>query len=409
MTTGFDAKIVRKDFPILERRVHGDKPLVYLDSAASTQRPRQVIDAMVRFEEQHYANVHRGVYQLAEEATEAYEGARAAIARFIGAKSPKEIIFTRGTTESINLVANAWGRENLSEGDEIVVSEMEHHSNLIPWQLIARATGAVLRPWPVTPDGLLDMEASPIGPRTKLVAITAMSNVLGTLTPMSQISEAAHAVGALVLCDAAQAVPHMPFDVTQTGADFVAFSGHKMLGPSGSGGLWGRPDILEAMPPFLGGGEMILEVWGDRATWNDVPYKFEAGTPAITQQVGLGAAVAYLENLGMQEVRDHELELTEYALQKLSELEPIRIFGPRDVAQRGGVISFWMDDVHPHDMAQLLDAEGIAVRAGHHCAQPLMRCYGVPATTRASFYVYNTLEDVDVLVEGVRAARRMLG
>ncbi|MFP5224917.1 MAG: cysteine desulfurase [Actinomycetota bacterium] len=405
----FDATVIRKDFPVFERRVHGDKPLIYLDSAASTQRPRQVIEAMVRFEEQHYANVHRGVYQLAEEATNAYEGAREAIARFIGAPSVREIVFTRGTTEAINLVARTYGDAHLREGDQIVITEMEHHSNLIPWQQLRARTGVELVVWPVEEDGTLDLEKAPFNAKTKLVCITLMSNVLGTINPIADISAAAHAVGALVVCDAAQGVPHLPVDVRNLGCDFLALSGHKMLGPSGSGALWAPMEILEKMPPFLGGGEMILEVWMDKATYNEIPYRFEAGTPSITPQVGLGAAVEYLENIGMEDVRAHEVDLLRHALGRLGELSDLRIFGPTDLTRRGGVVSFWHDLVHPHDMAQILDTAGVCVRAGHHCAQPLMRRYGIPATTRASFHVYNTLEDVDRLVEAVADAEQRMG
>lgn len=405
----FDAKVVRKDFPVLERRMNGDVPLVYLDSAASTQRPRSVIDTMSAFEEHSYANVHRGVYQLADEATQAFEGARSAVARFLDAESPKEIVFTRGTTESLNLIANSWGRTNLREGDEIVTTEMEHHSNLVPWQMITQVTGAKLVAWPVTDDGRLDPDRSPITEKTKVVSVTAMSNVLGTINDIAAISAEAHAVGALVVVDGAQAVPHVKLSVQEMGADVVAFSGHKMLGPTGSGGLWARRELLEEMPPFLGGGEMILEVYLDRSTYNEVPYKFEAGTPAITPQVGLGAAIEYLEALGMDAVREHEKELTRYALDQLSGIKGIRLFGPDDVEMRGGVVSFWFDDLHPHDLAQVLDTHGICVRAGHHCAQLLMRRYGVPATTRASFYVYNTPEDVDALVKGIDAAHHTMG
>lgn len=404
----FDAKVIRKDFPVFERLVHGDQPLIYLDSAASTQRPRPVIEAMGRFEEQHYANVHRGVYQLAEEATNAYESAREAIARFIGAPSAREVIFTRGTTEGINLVARTYGDAFLGEGHQIVITEMEHHSNLVPWQQLAARTGVELVVWPVTDEGTLDLEAAPFNEKTKLVCVTLMSNVLGTINPINEISAAAHAVGALVLCDAAQGVPHLPVDVRNLGCDFLALSGHKMLGPSGSGALWARMELLEKMPPFLGGGEMILEVWMDRATYNEIPYRFEAGTPSITPQVGLGAAIDYLEGIGMEQVRAHEVELVRYALERLDQVEGLRIFGPRDLTKRGGVVSFWHDDVHPHDMAQVLDTKGICVRAGHHCAQPLMRRYGIPATTRASFYVYNTSEDVDSLVAAIDAAKARL-
>lgn len=405
----FDPKVVRKDFPVFERLVHGDQPLIYLDSAASTQRPRQVIDAMVRFEEQHYANVHRGVYQLAEEATAAFEGAREAIARFIGAPSVREVIFTRGTTEGINLVARTWGDAFLGEGDQIVITEMEHHSNIVPWQQLAARTGVELVFWPVTDEGTLDLNEAPITERTKLVCVTLMSNVLGTINPIAAISELAHNAGALLLCDGAQGVPHMPVDVRTLGCDFLALSGHKMLGPTGSGALWAKMEILETMPPFLGGGEMILEVWLDRATYNEIPYRFEAGTPSITPQVGLGAAIEYLETIGMDQVRAHEVELVRYALEQLDTIEDLKVFGPRDLTKRGGVVSFWHDNVHPHDMAQILDTKGLCVRAGHHCAQPLMRRYGIPATTRASFHVYNTTDDVDVLVAAVRDAQSRMG
>ena len=404
----FDPKVVRKDFPIFERRIHGDKPFVYLDSAATSQKPRRVIDALSDFYEHHNANVHRGVYEVAAEATELYEGARARIGAFIGAPA-SEIVFTKSCTEALNLVAYAWGRANLREGDEVVLSEMEHHSALIPWQMIAAQTGAKLVPWTITEEGFLDLDNSPITERTKLVGITQMSNVLGTITPVARVVEMAHAVGALVLVDGAQGVPHLQTDVRALGCDFLAFSGHKMLGPTGSGGLWARAELLDAMPPFLGGGEMILEVWFDRATYNEVPYKFEAGTQPFAQAIGLGAAVDYLNELGMDEVRAHEIEITTYALQRLAEVEGLRVFGPADPASRGGVVSFWMDDVHPHDLATIIDTEGIAVRAGHHCAQPLMRRLGVPATSRASFYVYNTNEDVDALVGALDKARTTMG
>ncbi|MGZ4119789.1 MAG: cysteine desulfurase [Actinomycetota bacterium] len=401
-----DPTIVRKDFPILQRRVHDDKPLVWLDSAATTQKPRRVIDALTDFYEQHNSNVHRGVYQLAEEATELYEGARAKLAAFLGAAGKHEIVFTRSATESLNLVAYAWGRANLKTGDRIVVTEMEHHSNLIPWQLITQMTGAKIVPWPVTPEGFLDMEAMPrVLEGAKIVCVSQMSNVLGTINPIRQIADAAHAAGALVLVDGAQGVPHLVTNVAEMDCDFLAFSGHKMLGPTGSGGLWARAELLDAMPPFLGGGEMIMEVWMDHATYNEIPYKFEAGTPNIAQSIGLGAAVDYLNDLGMEDVRRHEIEIVTYALDELSKIEGLRVFGPADPAARGGVVSFWMDDLHPHDLATIVDTEGIAIRAGHHCAQPLMRVLGVPATSRASFYVYNTNEDVDALVAALGKAR----
>jgi cysteine desulfurase / selenocysteine lyase len=404
----FDAKVVRKDFPVFERRVHGDKPLVYLDSAATSQKPRRVIDAISSFYEHSNANVHRGVYALAEEATALYEGARVKVASFIGSPGgPTEVIFTRSCTESINLVANAWGRANLREGDEILVTEMDHHSNLIPWQLVAQATGAKLVALGVTDDGHLDLAQLPhvLTDRTKIVAMPQMSNVLGTINDVRAVADAAHAVGALVLVDGAQGAPHLITDVAAMGADFFTLSGHKMLGPTGSGALWARAELLEAMPPFMGGGEMIMEVFLDHATYNDVPYKFEAGTPPIAPAIGLGAAIDYLNDLGMDAVRAHEIELTTYALDAMSQIEGITLYGPSDVQQRGGVVSFWLDDVHPHDYATIVDTEGIAVRAGHHCAQLLMRRLGVPATSRASFYVYNTTEDVDALVEATSKAK----
>jgi cysteine desulfurase/selenocysteine lyase len=407
----FDPKVVRKDFPIFERRMHGDKPLVYLDSAATSQKPRRVLEALNDFYTNHNSNVHRGVYQLGEEATSLYEGARAKLAAFLGAADAREIVFTRSATESINLVANAWGRANLRDGDEIVVTTMEHHSDLIPWQMIAQETGAKIVELPITDEGELDLAAMErvIGARTKLVCVTQMSNVLGTINPVSLVAEAAHASGALVLVDGAQGVPHLPTDVRALGADFLAFSGHKMLGPTGSGGLWARRELLESMPPFLGGGEMILEVWIDRATYNEVPYKFEAGTPNIAQSIGLGAAADYLTDLGMDDVHAHEMEITRYALDALANVEGLRVFGPADVSKRGGVVSFWLEGVHPHDLATIVDTEGVALRAGHHCAQPLMRRLGVPATARASFYVYNTNEDVDALARAVDKSRTTMG
>jgi cysteine desulfurase/selenocysteine lyase len=403
----FDPKVVRKEFPIFERRVHGDKPLVYLDSASTSQKPRKVLDALTSFYEQHNANVHRGVYQLAEEATEAYEGARQKVAAFIGATDWHEVVFTKSCTEGTNLVANTWGRANLKPGDEIVISEMEHHSNIIPWQLVAAATGAKIVAFPIIDGGLLDLDQMErvFTERTKLVCVTGMSNVLGTLNPVATVAEAAHAAGALVMCDGAQLVPHVQTDVTALGCDFFAFTGHKMCGPTGSGGLWARRELLEAMPPFMGGGEMIREVYLDHATYNEVPWKFEAGTPNIAQEVGLGAAVDYLNELGMADVRAHEIDLVGYALDHLSQVEGITIFGPADPAARGGVVSFWLEDVHPHDLATIVDTEGVCVRAGHHCAQLLMRRLGVPATSRASFYVYNTTEDVDALVAAVATAK----
>ena len=404
-----DPHAIRKDFPILERQVHG-KPLVYLDSTATSQKPRQVIEAITGFYEDHNANVHRGIYALAEEATEAYESARAKIASFLGAPDPSTIVFTRGTTESINLVAHAWGRTFLREGDEVVLTEMEHHSNIVPWQLAAKDTGAVLRYAPITDDGLLDVDAfrALLTDRTKLVAVSGQSNVLGTLPPLRDIAALAHDAGAKVLVDGAQFVSHNPVDVAALDVDFLTFSGHKMLGPTGSGGLYGRRELLEAMGPYHGGGEMIMEVYPDRSTYKEPPFKFEAGTPPIAQAVGLGAAVDYLEGIGMDAVRAHERELTAHALERLSGIGA-RIFGPTDLDLRGGAVSFWLKDVHPHDLAQVLDQEGVAIRAGHHCAQILMRRLGVPATARASFYVYNVAEDVDALVAALEKAEEVFG
>lgn len=404
-----DPRRIREDFPILSTRMAG-KPLVYLDSASSSQKPRQVLQAVTEFYEQHYANVHRGIYPLAEEATALYEGAREKLAAFIGAPDPRSIVFTRGTTESINLVAHGWGRKFLREGDEIVLTEMEHHSNIVPWQLCARDTGAVLRYAPITDDGLLELDAVATGitSRTKLVALTGQSNVLGTLPPIHDIADAAHEAGARVLVDGAQFVSHNPVDVTELDVDFLTFSGHKMLGPTASGGLYGQLDLLETMDPFLGGGEMIMEVHAETSTYKGPPWRFEAGTMNIAQSVGLGAAVDYLSDLGMKNVREHEREITAYAMEKLTEAGA-RIFGPGDPDARGGAVSFWYRDIHPHDLAQVLGQEGVAIRASHHCAQPLMRRLGVPATARASFYVYNTTDEVDRLVEALGKAREVFG
>lgn len=402
-----DPNVVRKDFPILERTMAG-KPLVYLDSAVTSQKPRQVIEALSDFYENHNANVHRGIYPLGEEATAAYEGAREKVAAFVGAPDPNSIVFTRGTTESINLVAHGWGRKFLREGDEIVLTEMEHHSNIVPWQLCAQDTGAVLKYVPITDDGLLELESvrSTVTERTKLVGVTGQSNVLGTLTPLREIAEIAHDVGAKVLVDGAQFVSHNPVNVSELSVDFLTFSGHKMLGPTASGGLYGRRELLEEMDPFLGGGEMIQEVFPDRSTYKEPPWRFEAGTPAIAQAVGLGAAVDYLEDLGMKNVREHERELVAYALKRLGETGA-RIFGPMDPDLRGGAVSFWFKDVHPHDLATILGQEGVAIRAGHHCAQILMRRLGVPATARASFYVYTLPEEIDALVEALARAEEV--
>jgi len=408
-TGALDVARIRADFPVLRRTV-GDKPLVYLDSAATSQKPRQVIEAESDFYTNHNANAHRGLYMLAEEATEMYEGARAKLARFIGAPDPATIVFNRGTTESTNLVAYAWARRELKAGDQILLTDMEHHSNIVPWQLAARDTGAVLRYIPLTDDGLLDLSnlGSLLTEKTKLLAVTGMSNSLGTLPPLRQLIEAAHAVGALVLVDGAQLVPHVPVDVAELDCDFLTISGHKMLGPTASGGLYGKLDLLERMDAFLSGGHMIDEVFHEHATWNVVPYKFEAGTMNIAQEVGLGAAIDYLEALGMDLVRAHEEHITGYAIERLL-AAGATVYGPHDVALRGGAVSFWYKGVHPHDLATILNEEGVAIRAGHHCNQLVMRRYGVPATARASFYVYNTNEEVDVLVEALAKAEDVFG
>jgi cysteine desulfurase/selenocysteine lyase len=405
VTRGFDPAVVRKDFPILERMI-GDRPLVYLDNAATTQKPRAVIDALTDYYEHHNANVHRGIHRLAEEATAAYEGARGTIARFLGAGSDREIVFTRGTTEAVNLVAHGWGRKFLSAGDEIVLSELEHHSNLVPWQMLAAATGAVLKFIPVTEEGLFDLDAyqALLGERTKLVAVSGMSNMLGTLPPTKRIAESAHAAGALILIDGAQLVPHSPVDVQALGVDFLAFSGHKMLGPTASGGLFARAELLEAMDPFMGGGEMIREVYWDHATWHEIPWKFEAGTMNIAQEIGLAAAIDYLENLGMDAVREHEKEIAGYAIERLTDAGA-HVYGPHDLESRGGAVAFTFGDVHPHDLATVVDQEGVAIRAGHHCTQPLHRKLGIAATARASFYVYNTRDDVDALIGALDKAK----
>ncbi|MGZ5300099.1 MAG: SufS family cysteine desulfurase [Actinomycetota bacterium] len=396
---GLDVERIREDFPILTRMV-GDRPLVYLDSAATSHKPQQVIDAESDFYAHHNANAHRGLYMLGEEATELFEGARANLARFFGAPGPETIVFTRGTTESMNLVAQGWGRKFLREGDEVLLTEMEHHSNIVPWQMTVAVTGATLRYIPLTDDGQLDLSdlGSLLTERTKILSVTGMSNALGTITPLRQLIDAAHAVGAIVAVDAAQLAPHHAIDVTALDCELLAFSGHKMLGPTSSGGLYGKAEILDAMDPMLGGGEMIHEVFHDHSTYKPIPYKFEAGTMQIAQQVGLGAAVDYLDAMGMDVVRAHEEEITRYALDRLIDAGAT-VFGPKDPSIRGGAVSFWYKDVHPHDLATILNEDGVAIRAGHHCAQLVMRRFGVPATARASFYVYNTKEEVDVLVE----------
>jgi cysteine desulfurase/selenocysteine lyase len=412
MSGALDVERIRKDFPILERRVgpNGDRPMVYLDSANTSQKPRQVIDAITEYYERHNANLYRAVYTIAEEATAMFEGAREKLAAFVGAPDAACIVFNRGTTESVNLVAHGYGTTHLREGEEILLSEVEHHSNLVPWQFAAARTGAVLRFIPLGEDGALDLSTLDglLTERTKIVAVTGMSNVLGTLTPIRALADAAHAVGAVILVDGAQLVPHRPVDVEELDVDFLTISGHKMLGPTASGGLYGRREVLERMEPFLGGGEMILEVYPDRSTFKEAPFKFEAGTMNIAEEIGLGAAVDYLTDLGMDAVRTHERELTAYALDALARAGA-RVFGPTDADSRGGAISFWIEGTHPHDVAQILDTEGVCVRAGHHCAQPLMRVLGVPATTRASFSVYNSSDDVDALVQALGKVRAVFG
>ncbi|HEY2957102.1 MAG TPA: SufS family cysteine desulfurase [Actinomycetota bacterium] len=398
---------VRPDFPILEREVNG-KPLVYLDSAASSQKPVQVLAAMQEYYTRHNANVHRGVHTLAEEATRLFEEARGKVARFAGA-SERATVFTKNATEAINLVAWGWGLRNLREGDELLVTEMEHHANLVPWQLVARLTGARLAAIPVTDAYTLDLDALDrlLTERTRLVAVSAMSNVLGTVNPVAEVAAKAHAAGALVLADASQAVPHVGVTLDGLGADFLAFTGHKMLGPMGVGVLAAREELLDGMEPFLGGGEMIRDVTIQSSTWNDIPWRFEAGTPNVAEAIGLGAAVDYLGGLGMDAVRAHEHAVTAYALERLAEVDGLRVLGPPATEQRGGAVSFTLGDVHPHDVAQVLDADGIAVRAGHHCAKPLMSRFGLAATTRASFYVYSTSGEVDALVGTLDKVRRL--
>lgn len=412
-----DVNQIQADFPVLTRRIHG-KPLVYLDNAATSQKPVSVIEAMGDYYRRYNANIHRGVHTLAEEATAAYEGARRRIGRFINAYSPREVVFVRNTTEAVNLVALTWGRTNVSAGDVIILSVMEHHSNLVPWQLLAQATGAQLEFVGLDHEGRLVMDEldrllERHAGRVRLVALAGMSNVLGTINPVAEIAARTHDAGALCLVDGAQSVPHLPVDVRASGADFLAFSGHKMLGPTGIGVLWARQEILRSMPPFLGGGDMIKSVHLRESEWNDIPHKFEAGTPNIADAIGLGAAVDYLSALGMVDVQAHEQAVAAYALERLASVPNLEVYGP-PAGERGGVITFNLIRggellIHPHDLASILDHEGIAIRAGHHCAQPLMEHYGVAATARASFYIYNAEEEVDVLVEALLKAQRVFG
>ncbi|MCC5576050.1 cysteine desulfurase [Microtetraspora sp. AC03309] len=415
----FDVERVRKDFPILSRELPGGRPLVYLDSGNSSQKPNQVIDTMREHLAQHYSNVGRALHALGSESTEAYEAARDKVAGFIGAPSRDEVIFTKNASEAINLVAYAFGnpvntddRFRVGPGDEIVITEMEHHSNIVPWQLLAQRTGAKLRWFSVTDEGRLSLDDLDelVNERTKIVSIVHQSNVLGTVNSISPILARAREVGALMMVDASQSVPHQRVDVDDLDVDFVAFTGHKMVGPSGIGVLWGRRELLDAMPPFLGGGEMIEAVWMDRSTYAPLPHKFEAGTPPIVEAVGLGAAVDYLTSIGMDAIKQHERELTGYALEALREIPGLRIIGPRTVIARGGTVSFTLEGIHPHDVGQILDdVFGVAVRVGHHCARPLHLRFGIPATTRASFYLYNTTAEIDALVRGLHHVQKVFG
>ena len=401
---------IRADFPVLDREIEG-KPLVYLDSAATSQKPRQVIEAIESYYEHSNANIHRGVYSLAREATELFENARERVAAFVGWDAP-DTIFTKNATEAINLVAYAWGRENVGEGDEVLITHMEHHSNIVPWQLLCQERGARLRYLSVSDSGELSMDELDsvlTEGRVKLVGIAHVSNVLGTLNPVAEIVRRARAAGAVTLVDGSQAAPQLPLDVREIDADFYAWTGHKALGPTGIGVLHGRHELLLEMRPFLGGGDMISKVELETSTWNELPWKFEAGTSPIAEGVGLGAAVDYLSALGMENVRAHEKDLTAYALERLPEVEGIRLFGPPDPERRGGVVSFELEGIHPHDVAELCDREAVCIRAGHHCAMPLMRMLGVPATARASFHVYNSRADVDRLVEALQKARSVFG
>jgi cysteine desulfurase/selenocysteine lyase len=406
----FDVHEIRKEFPALDQEV-GGKPLTYLDNAATTQKPLAVLEAVEKYYRHDNANVHRGIHELSRRATLAYEGARARVAQWLGASDAAEVIWTRGTTESINLVAGAWGWDELEEGDEIVLTTMEHHSNIVPWQLLARRTGARLRYIEMDDQGrlVLDDLESILTDRTRLLAVTAVSNALGTINPVAEIADAVHARGGLVLVDGAQAVPHRKVNVAELGADFFAFSSHKMCGPTGIGVLWARRELLEAMTPYQGGGEMISIVSREESTWAAIPHKFEAGTPNIAGAVGAGAAVDFMESVGYDAIQEHETEILAYALERLAEIPGLTAFGPRDPKERSGAISFALGDAHPHDIATILDTEGVAIRAGHHCAQLVMKHLNVAATTRASFSLYNTTDDVDRLVEGLRVVERIFG
>jgi cysteine desulfurase/selenocysteine lyase len=399
----FDPEDIKKDFPILKRQVHG-KRLIYLDNAATSQKPIQMIDAITEYYKKYNSNIHRGVHTLSAEATQEYETAREKVARFINAPNVKSIIFVRNTTEAINLIAYSWGLKNLKEGDEIVLTEMEHHSNLIPWQMVAKQTGATLRFIPVIENGTLNLDSldTIINGQTKLISMASTSNFLGTINPLDLIHKRAKEVGALLMIDGAQSIPHMATNVIDMDCDFLAFSGHKMLAPTGIGILYVKPTVLEKLDPFLMGGEMIKEVWLDHATWNDLPNRFEAGTPDIAGAIGLGAAIDYLEALGMDNVRKHEIAITTYALEKIKEIEELTVLGPKGIQNRGGLISFTLANIHPHDIGTLLDSEGIAIRTGHHCVMPMHRKLNLPASARASFYVYNTYQDIDIFILGLK-------
>ena len=407
-TITFNVNKIRADFPILKRRI-GGRPLVYLDSAATSQKPRQVIDAIRRYYTEYNANVHRGLHRLSEQATVAFEQSRDKFAQFIGAKTSKEIVFVRNTTEALNLVVFSWGRANLRAGDHVLITEMEHHSNIVPWQMLAKEKGIKLDYAGIDDDGILNWDSlhELIKEKPKAVSLAHVSNALGTINPVKQMAREAHEVGAIVVVDAAQSVPHMPVDVADLECDFMAVSGHKMLAPTGIGVLYGRYDLLDHMEPVMGGGEMIREVHLQSARWNDLPWKFEAGTPNIEGAIGLGAAVDYLSRLGMENVRRHEMDVTKYALDRLADVKGLVMYGTRDIDKRGAAISFNLGDIHAHDLATVLDTQGIAIRSGHHCAQPLMERLKVPATARASFYIYNTKKEVDILVRALESARKM--
>jgi cysteine desulfurase / selenocysteine lyase len=399
---------LREDFPVLKRQVNG-KPLIYFDNAATSQKPKSVIETISHYYQEYNANIHRGIHKLAEEATLAHEEAREKIAKFINARHTEEIIFTRNATEAMNLVAYTWGRANIGKGDKIVLTIMEHHSNIVPWQLLAEVKGASVEYVKIDSGGLLRLDEvhELIDEKTKIVCVTQASNVLGTINPVKEIGKVAHRYGAMFLVDAAQSVPHMRVDVRDIDSDFFAFSGHKMLGPTGIGVLHGKAEHLRRMPPFLGGGEMIREVHTTGASWKDIPYKYEAGTPNIVGAIGLGAAVDYLTKIGMENVHEHEREIAKYAIGRMGEVKDLALYGPRDVALRVGVLSFNLGDIHAHDLASILDEEGIAIRSGHHCAQPLMEFLNVPAMSRASFYIYNTKEEVDVFINTLEKARKL--